>query len=208
MSILQRATETLASAEAGLKRLIGEAAEQGEYASVETLVRWASTLGTMRSEEPGPKNDSTAPRVPGQNGKSVEPKEPKRKISGSSAKHKRRAYPVFAKSGDVLVKIAWSKSSKTEYQHKAPRGVVHKLADALARHPENGSVISMDHVLPLKADDGSQIPDYQAYVSLAWFRQIGAVKQNGRQGYTVKKASELLQQVETAWANLPRATAG
>jgi hypothetical protein len=115
---------------------------------------------------------------------------------------------VFAKSGDVLVKIAWSKSSKTEYQHKAPRNVVQKLADALARRSEGGSIISMDTVLPLKADDGSQIPDYQVYVSLAWFRQIGAVKQNGRQGYTVKKASELLQQVEAAWADLPRATAG
>jgi hypothetical protein len=135
-------------------------------------------------------------------------KGPSRKVLRSLARNKRGSYPVFARAGDVLVKIAWSKSSGTEYEHKAPRTVVQKLADALARCSESGSIISMDDVLPLKANDGSQIPEYQAYVTLAWFRQIGAVKQKGRQGYTVKKASELLQQVEAAWADLPRATAG
>jgi len=117
-------------------------------------------------------------------------------------------YPAFAKSGDVLVKIAWSKSSKSEYQHKSPRMVIKVLANSFTHHAKSGGVVSMDNVLPLKADDGTEIPDYQAYVSLAWLRQIGAVKQNGRQGYTVKKVDDLLQEIEVAWSKLPEATVG
>jgi len=45
MSILQRAIQTMIDAEAALKRLIGEAAERGEYALVEKLAKWASGLG-------------------------------------------------------------------------------------------------------------------------------------------------------------------
>jgi hypothetical protein len=207
MSILQRAAETLASAEADLKRLIGEAADQGEYSSVETLVRWARTLGAMRSEGQSPHETSGTPQAHNGQPEPMKDKRPGRKPLRKLARNKRGSYPQFARAGDALVKIAWSKSSGTEYEHKAPRSVVQKLAHALAHRSENGSMISMDDVLPLKADDGSQIPDYQAYVGLAWFRQIGAIKQKGRQGYTVKKASELLKQVEVAWGDLPSATA-
>ncbi len=125
----------------------------------------------------------------------------------TSGHSKRRTYPVFAKSDDVLVKIAWSKSSKSEYQHKSPRTVTNVLAESLTHHARSRAVVSMDKILPLKASDGSEIPDYQVYVSLAWLRHIGAVKQNGRQGYTVKKLDELLQKIDAAWANLPEATA-
>lgn len=205
MSILQRAIETLSGAEVALKRLIGEAAEQGEYSSVETLVRWASSLGAMCSEKESPKPSRTDVNGEARNQSPAPKTRPQGKNRPRATKHgKRRAYPLFAKSGDSLVKIGWSKSSKSEYQHKAPRIVVTKLVEALARHSSDDSIISMDNILPIKVDDESAIPDYQVYVSLAWLRQIGAVKQNGRQGYTVKKANDLLQQVEAAWSSLPK----
>jgi hypothetical protein len=80
---------------------------------------------------------------------------------------------------------------------------VSKLAEVLGRNGKAGSLISMDKVLPLKLDDGSDVPDYQSYVSLAWFRQIGAVEQIGRQGYTIKKPADLPGVVQAAWNDLP-----
>jgi hypothetical protein len=36
----------------------------------------------------------------------------------------------------------------------------------------------------------------------------GYEKQQGRQGYTVRKLNELLQKIEDAWSDLPEATVG
>lgn len=203
---MQRAIQTLIDTEAALKRLIGEAADSGDYSSVETLARWAGKVEAIHSEEkpriqqhePPEVAPSAAPDVASLTTVS------KRKVAPKTSRHsKRRAYPKFAKSGDVLFKIGWSKSSKSEYQHKSPRMVAKILADSLVHHARSGAIVSMDDVLPLKAHDDSDIPDYQVYVSLAWLRYIGVVKQNGRQGYTVETPDELLQQIDTAWSTLP-----
>jgi len=197
MSILQRAAETVAGAEASLRGLIAEAAAIGDYVSVETLATWASTLNSICAQDRQVTGEAIELPTP-INGKPASATE-----VNSAKRARRRSYPVFAKSGETLVKIAWSKSSKSEYQHKSPRFVASKLVEALARIGKKGSVVAMEKVLPLKAEDGSAVPDYQVYVSLAWFRHIGAVKQNGRQGYTIKNPGQLLGLVEAAWAELP-----
>lgn len=205
MNAIHQAVQALTTTETTLKRLIGEAADRGEYSSIENLARWASAIGAMCAEQtPATRQNETVPNsdLPAP-AKSVANSKPKALRAGG--KTKRRSYPVFAKSGDMLVKIAWSKSSKSEYQHKSPRAAIKKLADSFARYAKGNAVVAMDKVLPLKGDDGSEIPDYQVYVSLAWLRQIGAVKQNGRQGYTIKTASELSQKIDTAWNALPDA---
>jgi hypothetical protein len=184
--------------------MIGEAAEKGDYGSVETLVRWASVLGELSSEqrrEPSTPGDPSTQSV----SNSVAIPEAKPKAKSPKASGKRRSYPYFSKTSNNLVKTAWSKSSKSEYQHKSARIVSTKLAEVLARKGRDGNVVSMDTVLPLNLDDGSVAPDYQVYVSLAWFRQIGVVKQNGRQGYTIKVPSEIARTVDVAWSELPEA---
>lgn len=196
MSILQRAIGVVTEAEASLRRMIGEAAENGDYSSVETLARWAQNLNDLCSESiqswPATAKPASAPVA-------IAHSKPVR-TSG-----KRRSYPLFAKSSDTLVKIGWSKSSKSEYQHKSPRAVLTELVAALAKQGKNGSVVSMDKILPLKLGEDSEVPDYQVYVGLAWIRQIGAVKQNGRQGYTINNPGELTNTVEAAWSKLPDA---
>jgi hypothetical protein len=199
----------VADAETALKRLIGEAAECGEYSSVETLVRWASGLGAMCSEQQPathPEAMAVSPEIKDQGPSATASK--RKATSRTSGHSKRGKYPRFAKSGDTLVKIAWSKSSKCEYQHKSPRSVAKILADSLAHHAKDGKVVSMDKILPLKAEDGSEIPGYQVYVSLAWLRNIGVAKQIGRQGYTVRDISELSQDIKTAWGGLSEAAVG
>jgi len=181
--------------------MIGEAAASGDYSAVETLVRWASVLGELSQRERRIEAPPSASSLSPPTNTDAEPKN----TTGArvaKAMGKRRTYPFFARSGDSLVKVAWSKSSKSEYQHKSPRKVALKLAEALARQAKNGAIVAMEKVLPLMLDDGASVPDYQVYVSLAWFRQIGAVKQNGRQGYTIKQPSELGKKIESAWSEL------
>jgi hypothetical protein len=204
MSIIQQAIETLANAEATLKRLIGEAAECAEYSSVAKLARWASSIGALCSEEHATKKISLTKLSDAQEGQTSSANVFKSKTPSKTSRHsKRHSYPLFAKSGDVLVKIAWSKSSKSEYKQKSPQTVIKILAESLAHHAKSNAVVSMDNILPLKIDDESEIPNYQVYISLAWLRQIGAVKQNGRQGYTVGMLDGLIQKIDAAWQDLP-----
>jgi hypothetical protein len=203
MSILQRATQTVAEAESSLRRMIGEAAESGDYPVVETLAVWASMLNELCKNEHRVESLAEQP-IQQVTCKITTPTNAKA-TTASKAIGKRRSYPYFARSGDTIVKLAWSKSSKSEYQHKSPRTVAVRLADTLSRQSKNGAVVAMERVLPLKLDDGTPVPDYQVYVCLAWFRQIGAVKQNGRQGYSIKAPTELGKLIEAAWCELAEA---
>lgn len=198
MEHLRRAIDSLRQTEASLRRIIGEAAEVGDYSCVETLARWATQLREMCPETPRAEGrPSEAPvALEDRSTTTLKPKKPA---------VRRRSYPFFTKFGETLVKIAWSKTSKSEYQHKSHKSVAEKLAEVLSRHGKNGAVVAMERVLPLKLDDGSEVPDYQVYVSLAWLRQIGVVKQNGRQGYTIKKPGELGKIVAAAWSELTEA---
>lgn len=194
---MQKAAQLLMESEASLRRLIIEAAEAADYQSAETLIRWAGALAEMASPgslKSAPTSASSSSPTVG-NGRATSP--PTTKTVA-----KRRSYPIFARAGTNLVKIGWSKSSRSEYHHKSPLAVVKKLAEVLGRRTTNSAVVRMDRVLPLRLDDGSDVPDYQTYVSLAWFRQIGAVTQNGRQGYTVRRPSELPGIVQAAWDGL------
>ena len=60
-------------------------------------------------------------------------------------------------------------------------------------------------LFPLKdAATGSDIPDYQGYVALAWLAQLGIVKQHGRRsGYTLAPGERVVELVGAAWAALP-----
>lgn len=113
-------------------------------------------------------------------------------------------YPKFYRDGDYLVKVAWSKKERGEYQHKAPRRVAELLAAAIEKRSGNGRQFTSEDIFPLKdAQDGGEVPSYQAYAALAWFRQSGLVQPHGRRGYTVKKNGRPLELLTAAWQNLP-----
>lgn len=190
----------MAETELNIRQLIGEAAEAGDYLAIEVLARWASSIKditstVLQAEGSGEQQIRIQTNPPPNPAQSTA-------LKGSKSIGKRRSYPVFIKSGATLIKIAWSKSSKSEYQHKSSQAITMKLAEALAKQGRNGAVIVMEKVLPIRLDDGTDVPDYQVYVSLAWLRQAGMVKQHGRQGYTIKSSGDLFKVVDTAWANL------
>jgi hypothetical protein len=102
-----------------------------------------------------------------------------------------------------LVKIAWSKASKSEYQHHAPKAVILALLRKMQTANDGETLIAMDDVLPLSLDDQGDVPAYKVYTSLAWLRSIGAVEQHGRQGYSVPPNLDAQQLIERHWVELP-----
>jgi hypothetical protein len=116
---------------------------------------------------------------------------------------KHATYPQFVRDGNALVKIAWSKAEKSEYEHKTPKHVLSALTSRLERIGGNGKRFTMESVMPLVSEDGADIPSYQLYLCLAWLRQIGVVLQHGRQGYSLKSDEGLPSAVESRWKELP-----
>ncbi len=205
-SIIQKAVVNLKETEVELRNLIGEAASKGDYSTVEVLARWASSVVDMGagyglSVKPTLRHEKVSIASPPSESNDSKVSKSNPKVSKSPSK--KRIYPFFAKSGNTLVKVAWSKSSKSEYQHKSPLDVLNSLVAALIVSSENGSIVTMEKVLPIKLQDGSEVPDYQSYVCLAWLRQTELVKQNGRMGYTVEAPSQLKEATENYWNALP-----
>ncbi|NOS99349.1 MAG: hypothetical protein HOP29_01845 [Phycisphaerales bacterium] len=117
-------------------------------------------------------------------------------------------YPKFYRRGDQLVKVGWSKKEREEYVHKAPRRALDALAMTMAQRTHDRKRFSVDTVFDathplIDGHDGSEIPGYQAYVALAWFKQAGIVTHHARGEYSVTNGSHLADAVAASWQKLP-----
>lgn len=198
MECVKRAAAVLQQAEANLRGLVSEAAASGDYASVVQIAAWARTVSEM------------VRAAPGQPAKSKAPAPHPQKKSGKAAPVPRRTprpaveeYPKFFRQGDQLIRIAWSKKEKKEYQHKTPLPVLRSLTKAMANIGTDGRVFATDQFLPIRDDDGEEVPSYQAYVGIALLKQTGLIDQHGRQGYSIPRLSEFKDAVESVWKKLP-----
>jgi hypothetical protein len=213
METLSRAKAVVEKAEQDLRQLLAEAAAAGEYDSVVTLADWAKHLAVLSgplgsSLNLGEQNGAavTASGRPAilTNIRQAQPV-PKSKRKKKTRRLSRKAeYPKFLREKDELVKIGWSKSEKSPYEHKAPKSVIGDLAQALVRAGRGGRRFSMDEILPLKQSGGDgEVPSYQAYLALAWFRIESLVTQHGRQGYSLPDGIGLPDEAERRWGKLP-----
>jgi hypothetical protein len=213
METLNRARAVVEKAERELRQLLSEAAAAGEYDSVVTLADWARQLAAFGGQVPSPVNLTAANGVaavaPRQPAVPAETSSSQRAPKGRSKKKAKRTsrngdYPKFLREKDELVKIGWSKSEKAPYEHKAPKTVIGLLAQALIRAGRGGRRFSTDEILPLKQSAGDgEVPSYQAYLALAWFRVESLVTQHGRQGYSLPEGINLTDEAERRWGNLP-----
>jgi hypothetical protein len=183
---LTRAIKILAKCEADLRALVASAANSGDYDAILRITSWAKQIavmsGTAQSDAPGKR-----PAFEGA----------KKTVAA------RPTYPRFVRRGDQLVKIGWSKREKSEYEHKAPRQTALALARAAAESGKDGRIFQINALLPLRdPTDGNDIPDYQVYLVIAWWRSAGILDQHGRQGYSIPDASQIYQAVESAWTKL------
>jgi len=212
MSIVSKAGQAIRQAEARLQALIAEAAHSGEYAAIELLATCATDLQRICERLPRDLKDeesatshvvSPTPEAPPQPSPSQETSARK---GSSSRRQKRSDYPRFACSKDTLVKIGWSKAKKSEYRHKSPLSVLKALTAALSHAFESESIVAIESILPLTAQGGEEIPNYQAYLCVAWLRCIGVIKQQGRDGYAICcELPELAKRIDGEWEKLPKA---
>jgi hypothetical protein len=208
METLSQASELILKAEDELKALMSQAAKKGEYDAVVVLAEWARTLSELltRPATAAPVSDSSDQAIPKGIPSGIALTAHRRRPAGRTAvRGKQRAnYPRFLRDGDNLVKVAWSKSSKCEYEHKAPKSVVVTLARTLKKFSTGNQLFSTETALPQVDDEGSQIPLYQSYVGLAWFRQSELVIQHGRQGYSLQRGIDIEGAALAAWEKLPQ----
>lgn len=201
MEPLKQAAELLRETEAKLRGLLSTAATSGDYASVVQIAAWARALAELTKTARSDQNQITVPRSspPAMGNATIE-----KVIKQVSSRAWRQAYPKFFRQEDELIRIAWSKREKREYRHKAPRGVLKALAEAMAERGANGRVFSTDQLLPIHdGADRGEIPNYQAYACISLLKQAGLIDQHGRQGYSIPRPNDFKGAVEAVWNKLP-----
>jgi len=201
MTYFTRAGELLRDAESVLRGLVAEAINAGDYDAVVQLASWARSVGELVGMVP-PDSQPAAVLVQAASA----PGAPPSRVTRSAYGRKKSAtdkYPRFYRKGDRLVRVAWSKREKKEYEHKAPHGVLRTLTVSIMEKGAGGRVFSTDEVLPIPDDEGVPVPTYQAYVGIALLKQTGLLDQHGRQGYSVPQLKEFESAVEAVWRNLP-----
>jgi len=199
MTSVQRIQAIFDRADQELSKLATELLTAKDYDGAAAAIEAARYLSAIRNSN---QRDAILTSVP-----SSADAVPKHVAPANSTKTPRRPrkgeYPKFARSDETLIKIGWSKTDSGEYEHKSPKKVLSTLVPALVKVGASGKRFAMEKLLPLKESDGTEIPDYQSYLCLAWLRALGVVQQHGRQGYTVPKKTDLVAAVDTAWQQLP-----
>jgi hypothetical protein len=192
----------LAECEADLRLLLADAANEGDYASVQRIAEWAKAVAALVAEGGSPPHGALAvPTAARQNsGATTEPAP----TGGGKSKAKASDFPQFYRRGDELVKVGWSKKERKRYSHRAGRRAIVAVSAAVRQIGVKGRMFTGDKLLPLKdPTDSSRIADYQAYVALAWFKHLGIVEQHGRKsGYTLVADKQIDSIVTAAWPEL------
>ena len=193
--------QLLHDCEQGLRKLVADAAGEGDYSGVQRIADLAKAIAALGAEgraipSPPPASPTTVPAAP------TAPR-PSQSI-GRRSRSPVEPYPRFLRRGDELVKVGWSKKDRKEYHHRAPRKAVDAVAAAVRQVGARGKRFNGDALLPLKdPTDGTPVPDYQAYVGLAWLKHLGLVKQIGRRaGYTLVPDRQIDGTITTAWPEL------
>jgi len=89
-------------------------------------------------------------------------------------------HPYFRVDDDRLVKVGWSKKHSREYEHRSPRHEAEAVTVHLGANTAHDVPFRFDQHLPVRDRDGEALPQYVAYLALAWLRQAGAVDKLGR----------------------------
>lgn len=200
--LVQKGEVIVRQAERSLRDLMQDGINRGDYKPVRLLASWAEGMSQLGRSEVSDRREivddvGLATKGRGRSGAA------KRKAKGTRSKPDMK-YPMFRRSGNKLVKIAWSKASKSEYEHQAPKDVAIALLHKMHGLSGVDGLVAMEQVLPIKCDtEQNEAPAYQVYVCLAWLRSVGAVKQHGRRGYSVSVEREPRYHVEKAWGALP-----
>jgi hypothetical protein len=196
MSVPAGAVAVLRNAEEALRKLIHEALAQGRYQDVSGLAALADALAHLHNSTDGNGEASTSAQRQQGNSSVAEERQGRRLAA--------RAFPRFERDGDKLVKIAWSKRNRAEYEHRAPRAIVEILIEKIRKKKGEGAKFEAPEILPLKDKAAKDVPSYQAYLALAWLRQEGLVVKYGRDHYAMKPGVATRERIADLWEALPQ----
>ncbi len=201
MSIQEYMVDVLSQAEDRFTLRLQEAAGDRQYADVATLAAVSGQLHELiRSIEDGRTQGPTASiRVPANSGSGVHKVRSRRGVNKAGFE-RAKAYPRFARSGDRLVKIAWSKKDSAEYEHRAPHVAVLAVVSSLRKL--GSEEFSADKLARVRDEYGNDVPSYQVYLVLAWLRAWGAVRKIGRGGYASSLGDLTDAAVKEHWSAL------
>jgi hypothetical protein len=187
----------LEDCERGLRKLVAETASSGDYANVHKIANLARAVAALAAEGRETPKDAGLPLLAAA---ALMPASAVARKSRAAAD----AYPKFFRRGNELVKVGWSKKDRKEYNHRAPRAAVDAAAAAVRQVGAKGKMFNGDALIPLKdAGDNAAIPDYQAYVALAWLKQLGVIEQHGKRGgYTLVMEMQIDSKITAAWPEL------
>jgi len=208
------AITALEECEKSLRQAAASALTDGNYGKARQIMAWAENVASMamvaRSTRAA---DQAAQSNAGQGvalgeGEALEAGSEAPASAGRMGAGEARMlsdeYPRFMRRGDELVKIGWSKSDRTEYQHRAPRHAVDAVVTRINDLAAMGEAFPSEKISPLKdTQTGGVFPTYQIFVALGWLRKLGLVKQEGRKsGYTIRRDRSLVEEVALAWETL------
>jgi hypothetical protein len=202
--ILATAAETISGAEVKLRGMMQAALTKQQYTDVARLAPLADgLLSILKMARNG---NASSPMAVNADIDSAENRANKSgtigRIASTTPQIPELSYPRFERQGDRLVKIAWSKKDRREYEHRAAADIIFRIAELFERDRSPGTAFMMDGLIPFKTHSGADIPSYQAYLALAWFRSLGAIEPRGKDGYAVV-VENLGTRVKSAWNSLP-----
>lgn len=193
MDLIERGRQVLIQAEMLLRAVIADAATTGEPEELGLLVGWLHDLQQVVTASAAP--TGRADVAPQSNRTAVVPQ-------SSPPRIKKGDYPKFFRQGELILKVGYSKKSRAEYEHKAPRPAVAAMVPALVKAGTNRKRFTVDDLTPIKTANGTEVPDYQLYLAIGWLKSCGLIVQHGRQGYSLTRTPDLGAAVEAAWTQL------
>jgi len=135
---------------------------------------------------------------------SPDPRAERKRHAKARKKRKASPYPKFFREGNALLKLGWSRKSRSEYEHRAPHQAVLAAAGRVAEVASTRSRFTVEDLGDVRiAQVEEPISGCQVYLCVAWFRRTGLVVQHGRRGYSLPIApAKFPAKVESAWVEL------
>lgn len=201
---VDRSGRILEHASSELRELIEQELAAQRFGEVARLARLAESLSNLASGREG-SAEAQPTGVPTAEHEAVSTlarPSVRANPTGSSRRTNGKSYPLFEREGLRLVKVGWSKRDSSTYEHKAPKDTVNAVRTALLDKANTDGDFQMEEVFPVASEDGSEIPSYQVYLVVAWFRKLGIVERRGKTGYRLARRRLNSTKLSTAWASL------
>jgi len=187
---IEKIISILTKCESDLQEVIVEAAQEGDYRSVDMAKTAAVNVHNVKARvknpaaklETKPINDMSRHK--------------RKKVSRKSS---RLRYPKFEVKNETLIRIGWSKKERSEYTHKTPRTAFDGTVKVMAALAQNGAgLFTAEQIIEqVNNMESEAVPSYQVYVVIGFLRARKCILQVGREGYDIP--TEIATRARKEW---------